>query len=673
MELTELLMSGNEAFTRGIFESGVRFAANYPGTPLSEVGDYLKFLSETSDDFTFDYSLNEKVALESCIGASWSGVRTVAMFKHLGLNVAADPLHTFPYSGTNGGMLILCGGDPGILSSTNAQDNRLYSLHTKIPIIEPGTVQECKDLIKEGLQISEKYNVPIYLHVTTRLCHSHGVVTYGKVDEPKKVGYFKRDTNRYINTLWKAIANQKEYFAKIGQVAKDRHLCDILNQTRAWPASEKSDEQVGILTSGICYSYVLQACHKLEITPPILKLGLIFPINKEEICSFVKRYDLKKLLVVEELEPFIETHAKQVFYQNCESFQDIEIHGKDFLPRFGELNTEILMQFFIEHFQVKNKLVLEEINKKEDIVNEIVPTLPRREPTFCSGCPYRPVFYKLKKVINNINSETGIEFIYGGDIGCYTLAEAYPYQMLDWVTCMGAGIGIANGMAQVVDQDKQKLIAFIGDSTLFHSGIQSLINAIKNDIDITIIIFNNDWTAMTGHQETLITPREVIKRHGSKSKIDSKSFDLIKILESFGVETLVVTEAYNLEKLGRIFSSTLTKKGTKVIVIKEECTLEKKRRLRREIQQEENTDVYYTISESCVKCNECIETLGCPAINATFIDVKDKNDQEKKELLYYIDEARCVPTICPGVCKAVCPNNFIYKTIINPQLEEEKK
>jgi indolepyruvate ferredoxin oxidoreductase alpha subunit len=266
-----------------------------------------------------------------------------------------------------------------------------------------------------------------------------------------------------------------------------------------------------------------------------------------------------------------------------------------------------------------------------------------------------------------------VEFIYGGDIGCYTLAEAYPYQMIDWVTCMGAGIGIANGMVQVVDTEKQKLIAFIGDSTLFHTGIQPLINAIKNDIDITIIIFNNDWTAMTGHQETLITPREIITRHGSKSKIDSKSFDLIKILAGLGVENLIVTGAYNLDKLGRIFSSNLAKKGTKVIVIKEECTLEKKRRLKREHRQQENTDVYYTISESCVKCNECIETLGCPAINANLIDVKDSNDEERKELLYYIDEARCVPTICPGVCQAVCPNNLIRKTLINPQLEEDNK
>lgn len=682
MELSELfedspgkrvLMSGNEAFARGIFESGVRFAANYPGTPLSEVGDYLKFLSETSENFTFDYSLNEKVALESCIGASWSGVRTVAMFKHLGLNVAADPLHTFPYSGTNGGMVILCGGDPGILSSTNAQDNRLFSLHTKIPIIEPGTVHECKDLIKEGLKISEKYNIPIYLHVTTRLCHSHGIVTYGKVEEPKKVGYFKRNTDRYINTLWKASANQKHYFAKVSKLAKDRSLCEVLNQTKALRVSENSNEQIGVLTSGICYSYVLQACHKLELNPPILKLGLIYPINREEIHLFLNNHNLKKLLVVEELEPFIETHAKQMVYNNLRAFQDLEIYGKDVLPRFGELNTEILMEFFTEHFQINNRLVLEEIKKKQEIVNEIIPTLPIREPTFCPGCPYRPVFYKLKKVIKEINRDTGVEFIYGGDIGCYTLSEAYPYQMLDWVTCMGAGIGIANGMAHVVDPEKQKLIAFIGDSTLFHTGIQPLLNAIKNNIDITIIIFNNDWTAMTGHQETLITPREIIKRHGSKSKIDSRRLDLLKILESFSVENLIVTEAYNLDKLERIFSSILTKKGTKVIVIKEECTLEKKRRLRRENQQKEKSDVYYTISESCVKCNECIETLGCPAINAEFYNIKENINQDEKEVLYYIDEARCVPHICPGVCKAVCPNNLIKKTIINPQLEEKKK
>ncbi|MEJ2277947.1 MAG: hypothetical protein P8Y70_09395 [Candidatus Lokiarchaeota archaeon] len=188
-----VLFSGNEAFARGIFEAGVRFSANYPGTPLSEVGDILKYYSETSDNFTFDYSLNEKVALESCIGASWANQRSVVMFKHLGLNVAADPLHTFPYSGINGGMLILCGGDPGIESSTNAQDNRLFSYHTKIPIIEPGTVQECKDFIKKGLKLSEEYKIPIYLHVTARLCHGYGLVKLDQIKYPKEQKKIKRN------------------------------------------------------------------------------------------------------------------------------------------------------------------------------------------------------------------------------------------------------------------------------------------------------------------------------------------------------------------------------------------------------------------------------------------------------------------------------------------------
>jgi indolepyruvate ferredoxin oxidoreductase alpha subunit len=239
--------------------------------------------------------------------------------------------------------------------------------------------------------------------------------------------------------------------------------------------------------------------------------------------------------------------------------------------------------------------------------------------------------------------------------------------MIDSIVCMGAGIGIANGMSHVINSERQKLISFIGDSTLFHTGIQALLNAIKNDIDITIIIFNNDWTAMTGHQETIITPRDIIKRFGSHSKIDSKRIDLVKILESFDLENLTVTEAYNLDKLERVFSSNLMKKGTKVIVIKEECALEKKRRLRREATQEKKTEIYYTISNSCVKCNECIEILGCPAINARFLEREKNSNQENNELKYYIDEARCVPNQCPGVCKAVCPNNLIHKTIINPE------
>lgn len=673
------LMSGNEAFTRGIFEAGVRFAANYPGTPLSEVGDCLNYLAGISEDFSFDYSVNEKVALESCIGASWAGVRSVVMFKHMGLNVAADPLHTFPYSGVNGGLLILCGGDPSILSSTNAQDNRMYSLHTKVPIIEPATVQECKDFIKNGLRFSEVYKVPVYVHVTSRLCHSSGVVTLGEVQKPMVKGSFKKDPDRYINTLQRALTNQKKYFKTIAQIAQDKKFFHLFNNVKTTEGDiadlEQQNQGIGILTSGSCYGYVIQACHKLQINPVILKLGLVFPINRQELCEFANKYNLKKMLVVEELEPFLETFSKRVFCNFCDSKQDLEIHGKDSLPNVGELNTDLVIKFFLKHFKIKNKILIEEIERKEQALKEIIPPLPIREPTFCPGCQYRPVFYALKKAVEIFKQKTGIETIFAQDIGCYTLAEAYPYKMIDWVVCMGAGIGIANGMVHVLDPKKQKIIAFIGDSTFFHCGIQPLLNAIKNDIDITIIIFNNYWTAMTGHQPHIATPRELLEHYGTKSKSDVKGINLIKFIENLGLMDLIITEAYNIEKLERIFQEIFNKEGPKVIVINEECALEKKRRAQSETKSDglnKRTEIYYTISDSCVKCNECIEFLGCPAINAINIDVdeskkKDIEPNLNKNLIYYVDDAQCIPNICPGVCKAVCKNNMIKKTIINPK------
>lgn len=675
-----VLMSGNEAFARGIFESGVKFAANYPGTPLSEVGDYLNYLSETSEPFIFDYSLNEKVALESCIGASWAGARSVAMFKHLGLNVAADPLHTFPYSGIKGGMLILCGSDPGILSSTNAQDNRLYSLHTKIPILEPGTVQECKEYIKEGLRLSELYQIPVYINATTRLCHSYGVVVYNEIQKPTSEAFFEKNPTRYVNTLWKALENQRNYFNKIADLAKNRKLYYLFNKVKTIVSEEEAKssrtKRIGILTSGVCYSYVVQACHKLGIEPPILKLGLVFPINHDEICHFANEYNLDKLLIVEELEPFLEALTKRVFCNYCDAQRDLEIHGKDFLPNTGELNTDLIMKFFSRHYDVKNKNLIEEIDFKENALLDILPSLPIREPTFCPGCQYRPVFYILKKVTKEFLKTEGIEFIFAGDIGCYTLSESYPYQLLDWVICMGAGIGIADGMAQVINPKKQKLIAYVGDSTFFHTGIQPLINAIKNNIDLTILIFNNYWTAMTGHQIHVSTPRKLIEKTGVKSKTDVQGIDLIKLVESLGAQSLTITDAYNLEKLERIFNSTLLKSGTKIIIINEECALEKKRRLKKERKASPSkSEVYYNLSDSCIKCNECIEKLGCPAINARIEIPEGEHIIEalsKKNLTYYIDEARCMPYVCPGVCKNVCKNNFIHKTIINRGIDDKK-
>ncbi|TXT53576.1 MAG: putative Indolepyruvate oxidoreductase subunit IorA [Promethearchaeota archaeon] len=661
------LISGNEAFARGIFEAGAGYAANYPGTPVSEIGDHLKYLSETSSNFTFDYALNEKVAFEACIGASWAGVRSAVMFKHLGLNVAADPLHTFPYSGTNGGMVIICGGDPSILSSTNAQDNRLFSFHTKIPILEPSSIQECKDLTKKAFLLSEQYNVPIYIHVTPRLTHGSGIVKFDKREGRNKSGHFESDHDRYINTLGRARNNQKRYFQKIENISNNHSLQNELSTVRFSIEKEERDDErgnrLGIVTSGISYSYTIQACQKLDIQIPILKLGLIFPLNIDMVIEFIQKYQIKKLLVVEELEPFIERILKEQLYDRKLENKP-EIHGKDIIPSVGELNTELVMGFISRFIPRKRTTLFQEVKNKNQALKKIIPTLPIRQPTFCSGCQYRPVFYTLKKVINQIQMEMEYEFIFSGDIGCYTLAEAYPYELLDWVICMGAGIGIPNGMAQVLEKN-QKLIAFIGDSTFFHTGIQPFLNAIKNNLDLTIIIFNNYFTAMTGHQEFIGTPKEYINKYGDESSVDKVQVDLISLIKGLNIEHLTITGAYNLDKLDRVFSKTLKEKGTRVIIIQEECALEKERRIKRERKnkkEEPRTEQYYSILDSCVKCNECVETLGCPAINMKFIG--DSLDESEKESLYYIDELKCSPEICPGLCQEVCKNNAIVKTII---------
>lgn len=667
-----VLLSGNEALARGIFEAGVAFSANYPGTPLSEVGDYLVFLSDISKEFTFDICINEKVALESAIGVSWAGLRAVAMFKHLGMNVAADPLHSFPYSGVKGGMLILNGGDPGILSSTNAQDNRLYSLHTKIPIIEPSTVQECKDYIKIGLKLSEKYEIPIIINLTARLCHGQGFVKLGKIQKCDFNGHFEKDPDRFINTLGRALENQKNYFSIIEDLRNNERIHQNLDFIKQLPFEEENDSNIdtktGIITSGTCYGYVLEACYKLRLKAPILKLGLIFPLNAQEIIQFIEKYQLKKLLIVEELEPFLESLINKIFKVHDILKKRVTIDGKDSLPNTGELNTDIIIHFFYNHFKVRNTFILKEINQKKEVLREILPLLPRREPSFCPGCQYRPVFYALKKATQKIEQEKDIEFIYSGDIGCYTLVEAYPYQLLDWVICMGAGIGIANGMVHALNPKKQKLIAYIGDSTLFHSGIPPLLNAIKNDLDLTIIIFNNYWTAMTGHQTHIGTPRNLIKHSEQSNKIGVKGIDLENFIKSLGIENLVITDAYNIEKLQRIFISTLAKEGLKVIIINEECALEKKRRLKKEKSNEQAYVSYYTILDTCVKCNECIEFLGCPAINAKYQKEEEEErggkNTEERTLEYYIDESKCISEVCPGVCKSVCKNNAILKTLI---------
>jgi len=673
-ENKKFLISGNEAFARGIYEAGVRYAANYPGTPVSEIGDLLNDLGKKSNTFIFDYSINEKVALESCIGVSWAGGRSVVMFKHVGLNIASDPLHTFPYSGVRGGMLIICGGDPGIHSSTNAQDNRYYSLHTKIPIIVPSSVQECKDYVKYGLFISEKHELPIYLHVTNKLSHGHSIVRFDKKENSIRTIKFEKDPKKYINTLKKAMNNQLILYERLDALKNDDEISNLMNKEHITCEQEDNikelQEKIGIITSGICFSHAVEACHRLKLKIPILKLGLIYPMNMKLIMDFILKNDLKKVLIIEELEPFIENNLKVEVHDKLKDFKSIEIIGKKYFPRVGELNSDIVMDVLAKILDKKNDVNIIELHEKRQIVEEIVSNLPVREPTFCSGCPYRPVFYALKKSTKVLTKKFSWEFIFGGDISCSTLAESYPFELIDYVISMSAGIGIANGLSRILDPNKQKMIAFIGDSTFFHTGLQPIINAIKDNIDLTIIVFYNFWTAMTGHQVHVGTPVEYIAESLGNNAIFSNQVDLINVINSFNPKNLVVTDSYNINKLKSIFTKELQKSGVKIIIIKSECALVKARRLK-ERKERKGYEVFYRILDHCVKCNECIEAFGCPAINIKkeSSHSEENEDEKNQELIYYIDQNKCIPKVCPGACKMTCKNNAIKKTIINPQLK----
>ncbi|MHA1296895.1 MAG: hypothetical protein ACTSPH_09865, partial [Promethearchaeota archaeon] len=420
-ENKKFLISGNEAFARGIYEAGVIYAANYPGTPVSEIGDLLYFLGNKSNTFIFDYSINEKVALESCIGVSWAGGRSVVMFKHVGVK---------------GGFLIICGGDPGIHSSTNAQDNRYYSFHTKIPIIVPSSIQECKDYVKYGLFISEKYELPIYLHVTDRLSHGHGIVKFDKKEDSIRPIKFEKDPKKYVNTLKKAMNNQLILHERLNTLKNDDEIFNLMNKEHVTCAQDDDvkeiDEKIGIITSGICFSYAVEACHRLKLKIPILKLGLIYPMNVKLIIDFVLKHDLEKVLIIEELEPFIENNLKIEIFDNLKDFKFIKIIGKKYFPRVGELDSDTVMDVLAKISNKKNDVNIIELHKKRQIIEEIVSNLPVREPTFCSGCPYRPVFYALKKSTKVLTKKFSWEFIFGGDISCSTLAESYPFELIDY-------------------------------------------------------------------------------------------------------------------------------------------------------------------------------------------------------------------------------------------------
>jgi indolepyruvate ferredoxin oxidoreductase alpha subunit len=551
------IMSGNEAIARGAYEAGCTVAAAYPGTPSTEI---LENLVQYKDVIYSEWAPNEKVAVEVASGAAIGGARAICTMKHVGMNVAADPMFTIAYEGVNGGLIIVTADDPGMHSSQNEQDNRHYAPHAKIAMVEASDSQECKDFVKYAYEISEKFDTPVIFRSTTRLSHSKGLVELGERFEVGVKDY-KKDVKKYVMIPANAKAKHVEVEERLKKLKDYSNHCP-LNRI------ELHSKKIGIITSGIAYQYAREVFGE---NASYLKIGMSYPLPDKMIIKFAKMVD--KLYIVEENDPYLETYVKSL---------GIECIGKEYIPICGELNTDIV-----------RKALIGEGNKNLYKLNVKVPSRP---PVLCPGCPHRGMFYAVSKYKDIIST---------GDIGCYTLGLMPPLNVTDTVICMGAGISAGLGILKADKMAKRnhKVFGFLGDSTFFHSGITGLIDAVYNKTPMVIVILDNRITAMTGHQENPGTGKTLM---GEATPI----IDVEKIVKAVGVkeENIRVVDPYNLEQTENAVKDAYQATETFVIITKQPCALIKSVQKRR-------ANMYCEVDQDkCKKCKSCMKT-GCPAIS----------------------------------------------------------
>lgn len=564
------LMLGNEAVARGAYEAGVRVAAAYPGTPSTEITEYIA----KYDEVYCEWSPNEKVALEVAIGASVAGARAICSMKHVGLNVAADPLFTVSYTGVNGGLVIMVADDPGMHSSQNEQDSRFYARASLMPMLEPSDSRECKDFVKTAFEISEKFDCPVIVRLTTRVAHSRSFVEPEERQEIELKPYVK-DPSKYV--MMPAMARGRH-------LAVEKRMAELRSYAETSPVNriEWGSTEIGIITSGISYQYAREAMGDVSY----LKLGMVYPLPENLIREFASK--VKKLYVVEELEPFFENQIRKM---------GIEVIGKDVLPVTGEYSATLL----------RERLADEKLEKVYDV--DIQP--PARPPVMCPGCPHRGTFHVLKKLKLTIT----------GDIGCYTLGALPPTQSMDTCICMGASIGMAHGMEKARGREfGKKTVAVLGDSTFIHSGITGLIDIVYNKGCSTVIILDNSITGMTGHQHNPAT--------GFTIKGEpTKQVDLELLAKAVGIDRVRIVDPFDIKGFEKILREEAEADEPSVIIAQRPCALLK--------------NVKYEgpqrINDNCRMCRNCLK-IGCPAI-------VDKGDAIE------INSALCVGCkLCSNVC-----------------------
>jgi indolepyruvate ferredoxin oxidoreductase, alpha subunit len=545
------ILSGNEAIARGAFEAGVGFAVGYPGTPSTEILENLA----TYKEVYCQWSPNEKVALEVGIGSSFAGVRTLVTMKHVGVNVAADALFTLAYTGVNAGIVIITADDPELHSSQNEQDNRHYAIASKIPIIEPADSQEAKSFLMEAFKISETYDTPVLFRLTTRISHSKSIVTF---EENQKINYsqiFEKNNKKYVMIPAYARMKHKALETKLKKIEEYNSNNDFINKI------EYNEYNIGVITSSITYQYAKEVFP----TASFLKLGMIYPFPLEKVKDFVSK--VKKVYVVEELDRVIETMLK---------FYGIEVISKTDEFVCGELNVERIKKAF--NFELSEPS------------NQIKANIPVRPPVLCSGCPHRPVFYILNKLKVNVS----------GDIGCYTLGALPPFETLDTCVCMGASVGIANGMQkvrQLYDNKSKKTVAVIGDSTFVHSGITGIVDILYNSSPTLTIILDNSTTAMTGHQEHPGTGKTL---KGS----DTISLNYVDLAKAIGYKNARKISPNNLKVLESTLREELDKDEPSLVVVSSPCIL---------IDKNPRKKVFIN-NEDCTGCKVCLK-VACPALS----------------------------------------------------------
>jgi len=586
----KVLLSGNEAIARGAYEAGIQIAAGYPGTPSSEV---LENMTQYKEIYS-EWSVNEKVAMDMAAGAAYSGRRALVTTKQVGVNVLSDSLFYTVYTGLEAGLVVVTADDPGMFSSQNEQDNRHYAKLGKFPLLEPADSQECKDFVIQAVAVSERFDVPVMVRTTMRTSHSKSVVTLGeRPAERGEVGPFPRNMEKY---------NCMCLYAKKRHPIIEQRLLDLADfaETFPWNRIEWGDRGLGIISSGVVFEYAK------EVFPDasFLKLGMTFPLAKNLILEFAK--GVKKVLVIEELDPFLEEQIKAL---------GVPVIGKEFFPPCDELLPQTIRKIAAE------KGLRSERGEEPSLPPQAA--LPNRSPVLCPGCPHRTSFYLLNKM----------KLPVAGDIGCYNLGTLPPFSAQHTMGSMGASIGVLHGMGK--SGLPEHPVCTIGDSTFFHAGIPPLLNMVHNKGVGTVIIMDNRTTAMTGHQDHPGIGKTLMGEA-------TKRVDIYGLVKAIGVEKVLKVNAFDVAAMERALKECTAFKGTSVLIAEGDCVF-----IARTAAPAHEVDL-----DLCTACGLCAK-LSCPAI----VKVDAVNEKTKKR------KSGINPVLCNGcdVCAQVCPTQAIKK------------